>query len=107
MTIVFSGVTLQYPTEPEQDFSIIVNKTRLLSGKLKVQGSTETAPTFKFKCHTTDQAHIETIISLIGTAGTLEIDGVHHTNCYIDSFKKIWEGNDNWTYEISFVRDTT
>lgn len=107
MTIIYAGVTLVQPEEPDEDLEIIVTKTRLLSGKNKIQASPETGQNFKFRCHTTDLADITNLISKIGTAGTLSIDGTLYANCYIDSFKKINEGNGNYTYEISFVRDTT
>lgn len=105
--IYFADVLLKNAEEPQEETGVVISTTRLLSGKTKIQASTATDKKFSFICHTDDQADIDNIISKIGTAGTLEIDETQYTNCYIDSFKKTWEGNGNYTYEISFVRDTT
>lgn len=105
--IIFADLTLPSPEEPQEETEIVITKTRLLSGKTKIQASQEKGFSVSFICHTQDPADLSNITSKIGLAGTLEIDGTQYTNCYIESFKKIWEGNSQWTYEISFARDTT
>lgn len=105
--IYFADVLLKNAEEPQEETAVVLSTTRLLSGKTKVQASAESDKKFSFVCHTTDPADIDNLISKIGTAGTLKIDSLQYTNCYIESFKKTWEPNNNWTYEITLVRDTT
>lgn len=107
MAILYADVLLVNPEEPDEETEIITTVTRLLSGKFKVQASPDPGQVFNFVCHTQDPADITALYTKIGTAGTLAVDGVQYTNCYIQHLKKINEGNGNYTYEISLVRDTT
>lgn len=106
-TVDETTVTLQSPEIFEKDAGVITNVTVLLSGKRSVQASAETGLNLTFKCYTTTYTNISSLRALIGSAGTLNIDGTDYTNCYISKFCEIEWHPGKWDYTVSFVRDTT
>lgn len=106
MTVTFGGTTLSNASTYEDDAGVICNVTRLLSGKVKVQASSETSFNPTFRCLTESSSEVSTVKGKIGTSSTLIIDSTSYTNCYIKSFKSKQYAPGKYSYEVSFVRDT-
>jgi len=99
--------TLSNPEPFDLNAGVITNVTVLASGKRSVQTSTETAIAPTFRCLTDTYTDISGLRALIGSSGTLSIDGTNYTKCYISSFvEKEWFPG-TWEYTVSFAQDTT
>lgn len=107
MSIVFDGQTLSNASTYEDNPGILMQKTRLLSGKQYVISSTETVFEPSFTCYTEDSAELTAIRAKIGSKLTLVIDGVSYTKMSIESYKQREYAPGKWKYEISFAQDTT
>jgi hypothetical protein len=100
MSSTFAGVALpeifyEPLTKP------LVKGTRLTSGYLRYQTSTVTDKSWKVSVLCT-AAQLAAILALLGTVGSLVLEGTTHTNCLIDSAPKIKEINPS-TWEVSFT----
>jgi hypothetical protein len=105
--VIFDGVELRQPELFEEDIAVETSETRLLSGKISAQISTETGLAVTFNCNTQDPADISSLQAKIGYFGTLQIDSASYTNCYISSFKKKKTTTTDYEYIVSFKRKTT
>ena len=95
------------PEPFDRNINPIVNQTILLSGKRSVQMTTETALSITFRCSTETYSNITDLEAKIGVQKTLAINGINFTKCVISSFRKREWFPGYWTYEVSFVQDTT
>ena len=99
--------TLQDPAPFDKAAGVITNVAILLSGKRSVQSSSETGLDITFKCYTDTHSHVSGLSALIGSSGTLSIDGTGYGTCYISKFSERQWAVGEWEYTVSFVRDTT
>lgn len=106
MSISYDGQTLSNASVFDDDAGVLCIATKLLSGKVSVQASSETGFTPSFRCHTTDASEISTLKGKIGSSATLVIDSTSYTNCYIQKFKSSEHAPGKYQYEIEFVRST-
>lgn len=107
MSIVFDGITLSNPAPFEKDWGVQAKDTKLYSGKTYIQASTETRLAAAFKCETETYSDVSNLRAKIGTKATLTIDGSNYTNCAITSFKESEWAAGKYTYEVSFIQQTT
>ena len=105
--VTFGTVDLINPEPFDRNNNPITNQTILLSGKRSVQMTTETALSITFRCSTEAYSDITDLEDEIGEQKTLEINGTSFTKCVISSFRKKEWIPDKWTYEVSFIQDTT
>jgi threonine dehydrogenase-like Zn-dependent dehydrogenase len=108
MTVTFSGTTV--PIAQSEDFEpvLIVNETVVEDGKTSIQASTEYGRRYAFHCVGTSTQK-DALLSLIGSAGTLVINGSSDSNYFIKAigpFAKIPMTN-YFSFDIRFVKDTT
>jgi hypothetical protein len=106
-TVGETTVTLQAPEPFDVDAGVITNVSILLSGERSVQTSTETGLDITFKCYTDTYSHISGLRALIGSSGTLSIDGTEYGTCYISKFSEREWAVGEYEYTVGFVRDTT
>lgn len=104
--ITFDGLELKNPEPLEKEPDIALTKTRLYTGKIKIQASPEYGTKYIFKCRTDDDSDISALYAKIGYPGTLSIDGTQYTNCYIETLKEKELAKNSWQYDITIVRDT-
>jgi len=105
--VTFDSVTLVNPEPFERNINPIASQTILLSGKRSVQMTTETALSISFRCSTETYSNVTDLEAKIGVQKTLTINGTNFTKCVISSFRKREWFPGYWTYEVSFVQDTT
>ena len=107
MSVVFGSTTLTDPSPFDIGWPILINEVILMSGKHSIQASSATALNVSFKCQTTSATELSTLKGLIGSSGTLTIDGTSYTKCYISNFtyNEVLPGV--YDYTISFIQDTT
>lgn len=106
MTVTFASVSLPHPLI-KPGTKVQTNSARLTSGKMKYQTSTSTDPSWKVTCLCTS-AERAAIIALIGTVGSLVIDGTTYTDCLIKSWDKDDEINPvTWQIGFTLVQDTS
>ena len=98
-SVMFDGVTLDEPDVKRQPKPLL-NKTRLVSGKVKLTPSTELETSWQITCICTN-AQYTTLLAKVGTIGSLVIDGTTFTTCGIKSWKEK-EINPN-TVEVTMV----
>lgn len=85
-TATFDGVTLEEPDVKRQPKPLL-NKTRLVSGKIKLTPSTVVETSWQVSCICSN-AQYTTLLAKVGTIGSLVIDGTTYTNCGIKSWKE-------------------
>jgi hypothetical protein len=105
-TLTFQGVTIQVYQASDFAYDIQKKAERLYSGEVYTSISDVTSFFPRtFQCHTDLWSEITAVAALIGTYGTLIIDGTSYTNCYISSFgniKNLIDGTGKYSYSISF-----
>jgi len=107
-SVTFDGIALVRPSFPEIDREPLTKVTTLLSGKRSVQSSPELGFSATFTCVTGSYSDITSLLAKVGYSGTLVIDGVSYTNCYIDLPWKEKKIDDvHWQYTVKFARDTS
>ena len=107
MSVSFAGITLTNAEPPATEPDILLNKTRLQSGKIKLVGSSQYGLKYSFTCHITSLTEYNNLLGLIGTPGTLTVDNDSYSNMMIETLTRQEDGINNWTYKISFQRDTS
>jgi hypothetical protein len=105
-TLTFSSVTIQVYQASDFAYDIQAKSSRLYSGQIYTSISDVTSFFPRtFLCHTDLWSEITALTALIGTYGTLVIDGTSYTNCYISGFSSVHnliDGTGKYTYSISF-----
>ena len=103
-----SMVTLPRCQEEEHGYNVLTNETVLLSGKISVQASTVYGYNPTFTCVGTATER-DSLVALIGSSGTLVINGTTHESMYIKSFgpAQMHPMSSYFTFRISFVKETT
>jgi hypothetical protein len=106
MIITFASLSVSAYQDSKRDYKIHLKETELYSGDMHVTLSTATSAfPISFDCYTASYTEISALVALIGTFGTLIIDGVSYTYCYISDFGSVFEvvrGSGKYTYSISF-----
>lgn len=89
-------------------YDLLVKETVLLSGDLAVDASTHYHFRPAFTVIDTSTVR-DGLLALIGSSGTLVINGTSYSNCYIKSFGRaeVLPRSSYIRWPISFVRETT
>jgi len=112
MTVSFysssSSVVSFNAIEESDGYDLLVKETVLLSGDLAVDASTHRHFKPSFTCIDTSTVRAG-LLALIGSSGTLVINGTSYANCYIRSFGRaeILPRSSYIRFPISFVQETT
>lgn len=104
-TVTFDGVTLAEP-EVKPSPKPVLNKTRLVSGKIKLTPSSELETSWQVSCICTISQRTA-LLAKIGTIGSLVIDGTTHTKCGIKSWKEKEINPSTIEVTITLEQDTT
>ena len=103
-TVSFAGVTIRCWQAGKLDSYIQFKKTQLLSGEFHVAiGMKTTQFPLNFQCYAMTDAELSAIEAQILNFGTLIVDGVSYTNCFIASLGSIHEESSDsgiWTYSL-------
>jgi hypothetical protein len=107
MSVSFGGATVPRCQQETHGFDIKTNDTLLLSGKHDIQSSTEYGYNPSFQC-IGYSSEIDSLIALIGTVGTLVINGSSYSNMYIKTLGSLSKVSHSsyFKFEIAFVRHT-
>jgi hypothetical protein len=107
-TLSFCGVTIQCYQAGDYAYNIKSAETDLYSGETYANLSPVYSKfPLSFMCHTDLYSEIEAVEALIGTFGTLIIDGISYTDCYIFSFgniKNLIDGTGKYSYSLTFKK---
>ena len=111
LTVLFMGLTVSAYQNDRYSYGISSKESRQYSGAIYASIS-PVSTTFprSFDCYVTDKTEFETLATKIGVFGTLSIDGISYTNCYISDFSDIYEivrGSGKYTYHIQFSQAVT
>ena len=106
MAVTFDSVTLTNPEPYEFDWDVRTNETVLLSGKRKIQSTSEIGLHIGFVCHTDTLSDVTNLRAKIGTKASLVTGSDTYTNCYISLFKQTELLPGVYEYTVEFRRET-
>lgn len=104
--IFFDGLMLSNAGYFEQDAGVLIETTRLLSGRTHVASKNVPYFSVDIVCVTEDESEIRQLETKIGTFGTLQINEDEYKYVFIKNlkYKEYYPGK--FQYEVGFVQAT-
>jgi hypothetical protein len=110
VTATFAGISLPNAVYSGGEIEILQSRTVLHSGKIAVDIGTIPANRKSFTCMSNEKTLYTSLYNLIGTKGTLVMDGETYMKCYISSMSDsriIGDGTKRlYQWDLSFEQET-
>lgn len=109
ITLTFKGITIDCYQDPKLSYSVDGDENTLLSGDRQVSLGTKVHSFPRsYECYTESFSVITALINVMGQHGTLSVNSVNFSNCYIypdagiSDIREVVSGSGKWTYTIKF-----